>query len=93
MNSYDFKCFRESILDWIKFYFSKRSNFGLLNEKQFDKLTKEITDLLYSLPLDYAELDNRRPMKKPARQYRQVRSIFPEFKNIIDETNRRLKNE
>lgn len=93
MNSYNYKCYKNSIKDWINFYFNNSSHFGLLSEKQFDELSKEVTDLLYSLPLDYAELDSKRPIKKPARQYRQVRSIFPEFKNIIDETNRRLKND
>lgn len=79
MEDMDFKYHKERILDYIKEMFYYRNK---LTDKQLNELMIDLQDLLLELPT----IKNVEPKPRPRGE------PFPEFRNIIEQTNRRLNN-
>lgn len=79
MEDMDFKYHKEVILDFIKDKFHYN---GKLTDKQLNELMIDLQDLLLELPT----IKNVEPRPRPRGE------PFPEFRNIIEQTNRRLNN-
>lgn len=79
MENTDFKYHKERVLEYIKEFFYYRNK---LTENQRSDLLIDVQDLLIDLPV----------VKEKKQKVNKRGETFPEFKSIIEQTNRRLYN-